>query len=116
MINEFYPYILIGLLNEGKGNHKTALKAFTRALDVDPDYVPSLVSTAAHLRKYGSCSAATVRSYLMNALRLDKSNYKAWYNLGLIYKDEGGASVAEAAECFEAAAFLEETAPLQPFR
>ncbi|KAL5711947.1 hypothetical protein ACHQM5_014168 [Ranunculus cassubicifolius] len=115
-MTEFCSYFVNGLLNEAKGNYKAAVKAFTRALDVDPDYVPSLVSTAIHLRKYGNCSTATVRSYLMNALRLDKSNYTAWYNLGLLYKDEGGASLVEAAECFEAAAFLEESAPVQPFR
>jgi ATP-dependent RNA helicase DHX36 len=40
----------------------------------------------------------------------------AWFNLGLLYEEEGGRSAAEAAECFQAAALLEETASVEPFR
>ncbi|KAL2487955.1 no pollen germination related 2 [Forsythia ovata] len=105
-----------GLLHEAKGHHKEALKAFVRALDVDPTHVPSIVCKAVVLRRIGSQSSAIVRSLLTEALRLDRMNTSAWYNLGLLYKDEGGASALEAAECFEAAALLDETAPVQPFR
>lgn len=107
---------MIGLLYEAKGLHKEALGAFTSALDVDPNYVPSLISTAIHLRQYGNHTTAGARNFLTEALRLDKSNHSAWYNLGLLYMDDGGASVLEAAECFEAAAFLEESSPVEPFR
>lgn len=58
----------------------------------------------------------TVRSFLTDALRLDRTNHAAWYNLGLLYKADPGASMLEAVECFEAAALLEETAPVEPFR
>lgn len=106
-----------GILYEAKGLHKAALKAFIYALDIDPTHVPSLVSTAVGLRQLGNQSHAVVRSLLTNALRLDRTNHSAWYNLGLFYKAKDTASSSlEAAECFEAAAFLEETAPVEPFR
>ncbi|XP_042974346.1 protein NPGR2-like isoform X1 [Carya illinoinensis] len=106
-----------GVLYEAKGLYKEALKAFRDALDIDPTFVPSLISTAVVLRTLGNQSHVVVRSFLMNALRLDRMNHSAWYNLGLFYKAEGTAlSLQEAAECFEAAAFLEESAPVEPFR
>jgi tetratricopeptide (TPR) repeat protein len=106
-----------GVLYEAKGLYKAALKAFIYALDIDPTHVPSLISTAVVLRQLGNQSHAVVRSLLMNALRLDRTNHSAWYNLGLFYKAKGTASSSlEAAECFEAAAFLEESAPVEPFR
>jgi tetratricopeptide (TPR) repeat protein len=106
-----------GILYEGKGLYKAALKAFVYALDIDPTHVPSLVSTAVALRQLGNQSHAVVRSLLTNALRLDRMNHSAWHNLGLFYKAKGTASSSlEAAECFEAAAFLEETAPVEAFR
>ncbi|CAK9162191.1 unnamed protein product [Ilex paraguariensis] len=105
-----------GLLNEAKGLYKEALTAFVRALDFDPAHVPSLVSMAVVLRRLGGQTSAVVQNCLTEALRLDTMNSSAWYNLGLLYKDEGGASVREAADCFEAATLLEETAPIEPFR
>ncbi|XP_050218361.1 protein NPGR2-like [Mercurialis annua] len=105
-----------GLLYEAKGSHQEALKAFSAALDVDPAHVPSLISTASILRHLGSQSIPIIRSFLTDAIRLDKMNHSAWYNLGLVYKIDAGASPLEAAECFEAAAILEESAPLEPFR
>ncbi|GAV77817.1 TPR_2 domain-containing protein/TPR_8 domain-containing protein [Cephalotus follicularis] len=106
-----------GVLCEGKGHLKEALEAFVSALDIDPTHVPSLISTAVVLRRLGCQSNAVPRSFLMGALQLHRMNPSAWYNLGLLYKTEGTASAAlEAAECFEAASFLEETAPVEPFR
>ena len=104
------------MLDEAKGLHKEALKAYGQALDVDPTHVPSLVSMAVVLRRLNGQSKAVVRSFLTEAVRHDRLNASAWYNLGLLYKDEGSASALEAVECFEAAAFLEETAPVEPFR
>lgn len=105
-----------GVLYEAKGLHKEALKAFGTALDVDPGHVPSLVSMAVVLRRLGGRSLPVVRSLLTEALRLDRMNYSAWYNLGMLYKDEGAALAQEAAECFEVATLLKETAPVEPFR
>ena len=104
------------MLQQAKGLHKEALKAFRQALDVEPTHVPSLVSIAVVLRHLSSHSPAVVRSFLTEALRLDRMNASAWYNLGLLYKDEGTSSALEAAECFEAASVLEETSPVENFR
>lgn len=104
------------MLYDAKGLHKEALESFEAALDVDPNHVPSLVSMAEVLRRLGERSLPVVRSFLTGALRLDRMNYSAWYNLGLLYKDQGAAMAAEAVECFEAATLVEETAPVEPFR
>ncbi|XP_021280940.1 protein NPGR2 [Herrania umbratica] len=106
-----------GVLYERKGLLKEALKAYRNALDMDPNHVPSLISAAGVLRQLGSQSTAIIKSLLMNALRVDRMNPSAWYNLGLLHKAEDtAASLEEAAECFEAAAILEESAPVEPFR
>ncbi|PQQ20643.1 protein NPGR2 [Prunus yedoensis var. nudiflora] len=109
-----------GVLYETKDLYKEALRAFLEALDIDPSHVPSLISTAVVLRRLGDRSHhsyTVVRSFLMNALSLDRTNHSAWYNLGLLYDSQGTSSSSlEAAECFEAAVFLEESAPVEPFR
>ncbi|KAL8547913.1 hypothetical protein ACS0TY_007283 [Phlomoides rotata] len=106
-----------GLLHEARGRHKEALKAYTHALEVDPTHVPSLVCKAKVLKRIGCQSGGIIRSFVMEALRLDRMNGSAWHELGLLYKDGGGSSSAEeAVECFEAATNLEETDPIEPFR
>lgn len=105
-----------GKLYEAKSLPKEALEAYLRALDLDPKHVPSLISTAIVLRQLGNRPLPYVRCFLTDALQLDRTNHVAWFNLGLLYKEEGGRSAAEAAECFQAAALLEETAPVEPFR
>lgn len=105
-----------GKLLEAKGLPREALGAYAKALGIDPAHVPSLISTACILRQSGCQPLAVVRSFLTDALRLDRTNFTAWFNLGLLYKDEGGVSAVEAVECFQAAALLEESAPVEPFR
>ncbi|KAG4135341.1 hypothetical protein ERO13_D08G209600v2 [Gossypium hirsutum] len=106
-----------GVLYERKGLLKEAMEAFCTALDIDPDHVPSMISAAAVLRRVGGQCNAVMKSLLMNALRVDQMNGLAWYNLGLLHKsEEVGSSMEEAAECFEIAAILEESAPIEPFR
>ncbi|VAH04189.1 unnamed protein product [Triticum turgidum subsp. durum] len=105
-----------GKLCEAKDLPKEALGAYFRALDFDSKHVPSLISTATILRQLGDRPLPSVRCFLTDALQLDRTNHMAWFNLGLLYKEEGGRSAAEAAECFQAAALLEETAPVEPFR
>jgi tetratricopeptide (TPR) repeat protein len=93
------------------------LKSFRKALDIEPNHVESLISTSCVMRKLGcESSSSIVRSLLTEALRLDRTNSSAWYNLGLLYKADLGTSALEAAECFEAAVFLEESSPIEPFR
>ncbi|KAK4492460.1 hypothetical protein RD792_003269 [Penstemon davidsonii] len=111
-----FRWHVAGLLHEARGQHKEALKAYGLALEIDPTHVPSLVSRATVLRRIGCQSPAIIRSFLTEALRIDRMNSSAWYNLGLLYKDEGISSAAEAAECFQAAVILEETEPIEPFR
>lgn len=105
-----------GLLFKAKGLHIESLKSFQQALGVDPTHVPSLISTAIVLRHLNNRSTPFIRSFLTDALRFDRTNHVAWYNLGLLYKSEGGGALAEAVECFEAAAFLEGSVPVEPFR
>lgn len=105
-----------GLLYKAKGLLKEAQKSFQHALDIDPSHVPTLISTAIILRQFSDRSTPVVRSFLTDALRLDRTNHIAWYNLGLVYKAEGDGALTEALECFEAAAFLEDTTPVEPFR
>ncbi|KAM7258755.1 hypothetical protein ACFE04_014496 [Oxalis oulophora] len=106
-----------GVYNEGKGFHKHALEAFIAASAIDPTHVPSLVSAAIVLRQLDNTSKPVIRSLLLGALKLDRMNPSAWYNLGLLHKAEGTMSgKIEAVECFEAAAFLEDSMPVEPFR
>ncbi|KAK8969418.1 hypothetical protein KSP40_PGU017935 [Platanthera guangdongensis] len=103
-----------GQLQEVKGLHNKSLISYTKALDLEPAHVPSLVSTAIVLRHCGGQPFSVIRSFLAEALRLDRTNHVAWLNIGLLYESEGISS-AEAAECFQAAAILEESAPVEPF-
>ncbi|KAK6786843.1 hypothetical protein RDI58_015368 [Solanum bulbocastanum] len=105
-----------GLLYQARGLYKEALQSFQKSLDTEPNHVPSLVSTAIVLRQLDGQSLPVMKSFLTDALRLDRTNPSAWYNLGLVYKSETGVSALEAAECFEDAELLQESAPVEPFR
>jgi ATP-dependent RNA helicase DHX36 len=105
-----------GKLLEAKGLAKEALQAYSTALDLEPKHVPSLISTATVLRQLCEKPLPAMRCFLTDALRVDRTNHVAWFNLGLLYEDEGDTAAIEAAECFKAAAVLEETAPAEPFR
>lgn len=101
------------MLLEAQSLHKEALVSFTISLSIEPDYVPSIVSTAEILMKLGGQSLPIARSFLMNALRLDPTNHDAWMNLGLISKMEG--SLQQAADYFQAAYELKQSTPVQSF-
>ncbi|KAF5768170.1 putative 43kDa postsynaptic protein [Helianthus annuus] len=105
-----------GLLHQAKGQREEALTLFEKALDVDPNHVPSLISTAIVLRELNDRSLPVAKSFITDALRLDRTNPRAWFNLGLVHKAGHGSSALEAAECFEAAIMLEESEPVEPFR
>ncbi|KAL1170592.1 hypothetical protein V6Z11_A05G223600 [Gossypium hirsutum] len=113
---EFYSpksWHTTGLLFEAQSLYKEALVSFSVSLSIEPDYVPSIVSTAAVLIKLGGQSLPVARSFLMNALRLDPTNHDAWMNLGLIAKMEG--SLQLAADYFQAAYELKLSAPVEAF-
>ncbi|KAF8780537.1 hypothetical protein HU200_001670 [Digitaria exilis] len=105
-----------GKLFEAKGFAKEALRAYSTALDLEPKHVPSLISSATVLRQLCQKPLPAVRCFLTDALHVDRTNHVAWFNLGLLYEDEGDSAATEAAECFKAAAVLEETAPAESFR
>ncbi|KAG6549262.1 hypothetical protein Mapa_009248 [Marchantia paleacea] len=102
-----------GALHEARNNVQDALAAYNNALAVDPDHVPSKVSTGSLLRQRGGNSLPVARSFLTDALRSEPTNHLAWYNLGMLHKVEGRAR--EAADCFQAAFLLEQSAPVEKF-
>ncbi|XP_021283986.1 protein NPGR1 [Herrania umbratica] len=113
---EFYSpksWHTTGLLFEAQSLYREALVSFSVSLSMEPDYVPSIVSTAAVLINLGTQSLPIARSFLMNALRLDPTNHDAWMNLGLIAKMEG--SLQQAADFFQAAYELKLSAPVEAF-
>ncbi|CAG7898563.1 unnamed protein product [Brassica rapa] len=117
LIGPYSParYHTEGVLYKRQGQLEEAMEAFTTALDIDPMHVPSLISKAEILMELGNGSV--VRSFLMEALRIDRLNHTAWYILGKMFKAEGSvSSMQEAVECFQAAVTLEETMPVEPFR
>lgn len=84
--------------------------AFSVSLSIDPDYVPSMVSTASIMRKLGGESMSVARGFTRSALRVDPASQDAWLNLGLISQNEG--SISEAADCFQTAFELMESEPV----
>lgn len=102
-----------GVLLEAQSLYKEALISFSISLSIEPDYVPSIISTAQVMMKLGSNSLPIARSFLMNALRLEPTNHEAWLNLGLISKMEGATQ--QAANFFQAAYELKVSAPVQSF-
>lgn len=101
------------MLFEAQSQYKEALVSFSISLAIEPDCIPSIISTAEILMKLGRQSMPIARSFLMNALRLEPTNHDAWMNLGLISKMEG--SLQQAADYFQAAYELKLSAPVQSF-
>lgn len=102
-----------GVLFEAQSLHKEALTAFLISLSLEPEHVPSMVSTASVLRVLGGDAMVIAKSFLMNALRLDPANHDAWMNLGFISKIEG--ELEQAADCFQAAYELSQSSPVHKF-
>ncbi|KAL3505053.1 hypothetical protein ACH5RR_034894 [Cinchona calisaya] len=102
-----------GTLFEARAQHNNALVAFLVSLSIEPDYVPSIVSSAGVLMKMGRQSLPIARSMLMTALRLEPTNHDAWFYLGVLSKSEG--LMQQAADYFQAAHELELYAPVHDF-
>lgn len=105
--------LLTGVIFEGRGLDQAALGAFFDAFILDPIYVPGKISMGAMMLKLGSNGLPVARSLLSDALRIDPTNHKAWYYLGMVHKDDGRMS--DAADCFQAASMLEESDPVDSF-
>jgi len=101
------------MLLEAQSSYKEAFVSFSISMSIEPDYIPSIISTAELLLKLGMQSLPIARSFLLNALRLDPTNHDAWFNLGLVSKTEG--SLQQAAEFFQAAYELKLSAPVKKF-
>ncbi|RDX60187.1 Protein NPGR1, partial [Mucuna pruriens] len=104
---------ITGMLLEAQSLYKEAFVSFSVSLSIEPDYIPSIISTGELLMKLGMQSLPIARSFLMNALRLEPTNHDAWFKLGLVSKMEG--SLQQAAEFFQAAYELKLSAPVQKF-
>ena len=76
-------------LYEAQGLYKEALIAFSKALAIEPDHVPSLIYTAVVLKQLGKKALPAARSFVADALWVDPYNNTAWYNLGTVHKMEG---------------------------
>ncbi|CAJ1973471.1 unnamed protein product [Sphenostylis stenocarpa] len=115
LIKFFSPrsWHITGVVLEAQSLYKEAFVSFSISLSIEPDYIPSIISTAELLMKLGMQSLPIARSFLMNALRLEPTNHDAWFNLGLVSKTEG--LLQQAAEFFQAAYELELSSPVQKF-
>ncbi|KAI4337055.1 hypothetical protein L6164_015512 [Bauhinia variegata] len=115
LIESFSPrsWHVTGTIFEAQSLYKEAFVSFSVSLSIEPDYIPSIISTAELLLKQGTQSLPIARSFLLNALRLEPTNHDAWFNLGLVSKMEG--SLQQAADFFQAAYELKLSAPVQRF-
>ncbi|XP_031261031.1 protein NPG1 [Pistacia vera] len=102
-----------GVVCQGRGNMHEALSGYINALLLDPSYVPSKILIAAVLSKVASKALPVARGLLSDALRIEPTNTMAWFHLGVIHRDDG--RLADAADCFQAAAMLEESDPIESF-
>lgn len=102
-----------GVLHQGCGNMDEALSGYINAIFLDQSFVPSKILLGDVLSKNGSKALPVSRSLLSDALRIDPTNAMAWFYLGVIHRDDG--RIADAADCFQAAAMLEESDPIENF-
>ncbi|XP_057720829.1 protein NPGR1-like [Arachis stenosperma] len=115
LIEFFSPrsWHITGMLFEAQSLYQEAFVSFSISLSIEPDYIPSIISSAELMIKLGMQSLPIARSFLMNALRIEPTNHDAWFNLGLVSKMEG--SLQQAADFFQAAYELKLSAPVQKF-
>ncbi|KAK6118947.1 hypothetical protein DH2020_047308 [Rehmannia glutinosa] len=102
-----------GMMHERQGRINEALAAYINAFLLEPKYVPCQILIGALLCKLGSKMLHVGRTLLSDALRIEPTNYMAWYHLGGVHRDEG--RLADAVDCFQAASMLQETHPLETF-
>ncbi|KAK8264025.1 hypothetical protein V6Z12_D12G080900 [Gossypium hirsutum] len=103
-----------GFMHQERGEIQEALASYINASLLDPFYVPSKVRIGALLSKLGSNSLPVARTLLSDALRIEPTNRKAWYHLGMVHKDDG--RLADAIDFLQAASMLEESDPVENFR
>ncbi|KAL3647293.1 Protein npg1 [Castilleja foliolosa] len=102
-----------GVMHDKQGHINEALSAYINALLLEPKYVPCKILIGSALSKMGSKMLPVARTLLSDALRIEPTNYMAWYQLGMVHKDDG--RLVDAVDCFQAASMLEESHPIESF-
>ncbi|XP_061368141.1 protein NPG1-like [Gastrolobium bilobum] len=102
-----------GGMFDGRGQNPEALAAATNAVLFESNHVPSKILMGSVMLKMGSKALPAARSLLSDALRIEPTNRKAWYYLGLTHKEDG--RFGDAADCYQAASMLEESDPIESF-
>ncbi|EYU32843.1 hypothetical protein ABFS82_01G093900 [Erythranthe guttata] len=102
-----------GVMHEKQGRVSEALAAYINALLLEPKYVPCKILIGNVMCKMGPKMLPVARTLLSDALRIEPTNYMAWYHLGIVHKDDG--RIADAVDCFQAASVLEESEPIESF-
>ncbi|KAJ7943949.1 tetratricopeptide repeat protein 7A-like [Quillaja saponaria] len=102
-----------GVMCEGRGQIQEAFAAYINSLLLEPSYIPSKILMGSLILKTGSKALPLARSLLSDTLRIDPTNRKAWYYLGMVHKDDG--RIGDAADFFQAASMLEESDPIESF-
>lgn len=102
-----------GVMRQGQGQIQEAICDYVNALLLDPSFVPSKILIGSLLSRMDSRALPIARSIISDALRIEPTNRKAWYYLGIIHRDDG--RMADAADCFQAASMLEESDPIESF-
>lgn len=100
-------------MHEKQGRINEALSAYINALLLEPKYVPCKILIGSVLSKMGPKMLPVSRTLLSDALRIEPTNYMAWYQLGIVHKVDG--RIADAVDCFQAASILEESEPIESF-
>lgn len=102
-----------GVMCQDRGEMREAMSAYINAILLEPSYVPCNVLIGALLSKMGPDALPVAKSLLSDALRIEPTNCKAWYYLGMVHKDDG--RIADATDCLQAASMLEESDPIESF-
>lgn len=100
-------------MHERRGESREALSAYTNALLLEPNYVPCKILLGSMLCNMGQKMLPVARTLLSDALRIEPTSRMAWYHLGVVHRDDG--RIADAVDCFQAAAMLEESDPVESF-
>ncbi|KAK4769877.1 hypothetical protein SAY87_030409 [Trapa incisa] len=102
-----------GMMHERRGQIQEALSSYINALLLEPSYVPCKILIGAVMYKMGPTALPVARGLLADALKIEPTNRRAWYYLGLVHQEDG--RIADAADCFQAASMLEESDPVESF-
>lgn len=74
---------MLGILELNRGFPETAIKHFEKAIEIEPDFVPSLINAGAAYLMADDISKA--KKYHDLALKIESDNVEALFNRGVIY-------------------------------